>query len=131
MKILILEDEPTTAVLLRKIMSRFGDVDLARDGKEAMDFYMKSVDVASPYDLICLDIMVPEIDGQEVLRQIRLSEENLGRDNVKDMIKIVMITALQDSDNLMTAFNAQSDGYIFKPFNIEKIEKTLKKLDLI
>lgn len=131
MKILIMEDDFTSATVLQKIMSEFGDVTLASDGKEAITIYTNSFTNGERYDLICLDIMVPEIDGQEVLRIIRNHEIENGNSSLEKRSKIVMITALNDIDNLMESFREQCEGYIIKPFSREKIRRTLSQLNVI
>lgn len=131
MKILILEDDYTSSAILQKILSEYGDVTATSDGLMAVEEFKKSIVEGFKYDLICLDIMVPEIDGQEVLRRIRAEESKNGRTNIKDRSLIVMITALNDIENVMSSFTEQAEGYIIKPFNKEKISKTLLQLKLI
>ena len=126
-----MEDDFTSATVLQKIMSEFGDVTLASDGKEAISIYTDNFTNGERYDLICLDIMVPEIDGQEVLRIIRNHEIENGNSSLEKRSKIVMITALNDIDNLMESFREQCEGYIIKPFSREKIRRTLSQLNVI
>lgn len=131
MRILILEDDTTSRIILNRMLSQFGEVVLATNGKEAIDAYFESCNQNKRFELICLDIMVPQIDGQEVLRIIRNKEKDLGFDNLKNRSQIVMITALNDIDNVLTSFNEQCEGYIIKPFNKEKIVTTMQKLGLL
>ncbi len=131
MNILILEDEHTSRLLIKQLLAPFGNVDTAEDGREALMLFENAINENRKYDFICLDIMVPEMDGQEVLRKMRAIEEQNGFDRLGTRAKIVMITALHDADNVMTAFNEQCEGYIFKPFSRAKIEKTLQQLGLI
>lgn len=131
MRILVMEDDFTSATVLQKIMSEYGEVIVAGDGREAVNIYFDYASKNQRFDLICLDIMVPEIDGQEVLKIIRNHETENGMNNLKLRAKIVMITALNDIDNLMSSFREQCEGYIIKPFSREKINKTLSQLDLI
>lgn len=80
-----------------------------------------------PYDLICLDIMMPEMDGIRALEKIRKTEEGRGVTSTYGS-KIIMITALDDPKNVMNSFKGLCDAYIVKP-----IDKTilLQKLDEI
>ncbi len=130
MKILIMEDDFTSATVLQKILSEFGDVTIASDAKEAVAIYLDNFSKGGHFDLICLDIMVPEIDGQEVLKIIRNHEIEHGNNSLLKRSKIVMITALNDIENLMESFREQCEGYIIKPFSREKIRRTLDQLSI-
>jgi two-component system, chemotaxis family, chemotaxis protein CheY len=131
MKILILEDDYTSSAVLQKILNQYGEVTVTSDGFRAIEEFKKSLSNDFKYDLICLDIMVPQIDGQEVLRMIRAEELKAGRARLKDRSQIIMITALNDIENVMSSFTEQAEGYIIKPFSKEKISKTLLQLKLI
>ena len=124
MKILIVEDDFGCRKILQRLLSPYGDSDIAVNGKEAVSAFIAAHDEGRPYDLICLDIMMPEMDGQEALAEIRRIEEEKGIHGSRGT-KIIMTTALDDSKNIMGAFKAQCDGYVTKP--IEKV----KLLDLI
>ena len=70
MKILIAEDDRISRNFLQKFMQTYGEVDVAVDGMEAVDLYMDSIKNNSPYDLLCLDIMMPKVDGLKVYADI-------------------------------------------------------------
>lgn len=131
LNILILEDETTSRMLLRQLLIQFGNVYDYENGKDVLNKYKESLETKEYFDLVCLDIMVPEMDGQEVLHEIRKAEEQYGLDRLKSQTKILMITALDDKDNFLYSFKEQCDGYIIKPFDKSKIDSALKKLNLI
>lgn len=132
MKIMILEDEFTSLQVIKELMSAYGEVDTSETGIEALELFSNSLANNQKYDLVCLDIMVPEINGQEVLKLIREMEEAHGSDTLSKRSKVIMISALNDQDNLMAAFReGKAEGYIFKPYSKEKVEETLSKLNLI
>ena len=79
-KFLIVDDDPACRRLLKHFLSPYGHCDLAFDGREAIAAVRIAMDNESPYDLICLDIMMPEMDGQTALREIRGLEEEKGSD---------------------------------------------------
>lgn len=130
LRILIVEDEFINRRLLTQLLSRFGGCDVAVNGTEAIESFKLSIEENKYYDLICLDIMMPGMDGQEVLKKIRDMEKEA---DVKGLsrVKVIMTTALSDSSNVFEAFRSQADGYIVKPITTEKIENQLKKIDLV
>lgn len=129
MRILVLEDEFISRSIMLEILSPYGEVDAAETGSEALDLYRKALNSQSRYELVFLDIMVPEMSGQDVLKNIRLIEEEHGLTGNKSA-KIVMTTALGDFTNVKTAFKQQCEAYLIKPIDKEKIITTLESLGL-
>ncbi len=130
MKILIVEDEFVSRHVLLELLKPFGACDMAVNGKEAVEAFKLALSKNDPYTLICLDIMLPEMDGQEALKQIReIEREN--KIGGLDGVKIIMTTALEDFDNIKRAFLEQCEGYLVKPITREKILSQLKELGLI
>ncbi len=130
MKILIVEDDFISRKLMQKFLDPYGETDVAVNGEEALDAFQMAWKEDSPYDLICLDIMMPQKDGQEVLRTIRAIETGKGLEGEKSA-KILMTTALKDSKNVMGAFRAQADGYLVKPIEKSRLIEEIKRLGLI
>jgi two-component system chemotaxis response regulator CheY len=131
MKVLIAEDERVSAVLLKEIMSSWGSVDIAENGEMAFDLYKKAYDRYQMYDVICLDIMMPHFSGQQVLEKIRDFEINHGIGG-RDMVPVIMTTALSDEKNVMNAFlKGTCDGYVVKPMTTAKMKNELLRLKLI
>jgi two-component system chemotaxis response regulator CheY len=68
MKILVVEDDFTSRILLQRYLSSYGDCHIAINGKEAVGAFKDSLKENQPYDLICMDIIMPEMSGQEALK---------------------------------------------------------------
>ncbi len=130
MKILIAEDDSTSRQFLFKFLSRYGECDLVIDGLEALDAYLMSFKENTPYDLICLDIMMPKVDGVKVLKAIRDFEAQKGIPPEK-RTKVFIITALAESQYVRNAFEIGCEAYASKPIDIEKLTDAIKKLGLI
>lgn len=130
MKSLIVDDDFFSRRILQTILSSYGECHVAVDGKEAIFAVEQAIAEESPYDLICLDIMMPEMDGQEVLKTIRQIE---GRKNISgnDGVKIIMTTALDDSGNIKEAFREQCEAYLIKPISKSKLLKIIEDFGLI
>lgn len=131
LRILIAEDDTVSGLLIEKILSPYGECDIAANGNEAIRCFTLAHKKEVPYDLICLDIMMPELDGQRALRKIREIEKSSGlKDN--EGVDIVMVTALNDAKNAMKAFkNHGAIGYITKPITKETLLGEIRTLGLI
>ena len=129
MKILIVEDELSSRELLKVILEPYGTVETVADGIEAMKAFNLAL-ASQPYDLICLDIMLPKLNGQQVLKGIRKIEGDKGILG-PDAVKIIMISALGDFESVTEAFSSQCTSYITKPIDADKIVEELRNLELI
>jgi two-component system chemotaxis response regulator CheY len=130
MRILIAEDDLTSRKFLFKFLSQYGECDLVVDGLEALDAFLISLKDNNPYDLICLDIMMPKVDGVKVLKHIKDLETQKGILPEKRS-KIIMTTALAETQFVQNAFEIGCDAYASKPIDTERLVEVLKKLSLI
>lgn len=130
LKFLIVEDEITSRKLLERFLSIHGKCDFATNGAEALAAYNLAVENKSPYSLICLDIMMPELTGFEVLKQIRAIEDER-RVDLAGRVKVVMTTSLSESQLIMKSFKNGCEAYLIKPLDKDKIEEQLKLLGVI
>ena len=130
MRILVAEDDRISRTFLQKFMSQYGEVDVAVDGMEAVDLYMDSIKTQNPYDLLCLDIMMPKVDGLKVLKVIRQLEAQK-KVSEEEHLRIIMMTALADVGYVDEAFRQGCDAYASKPVDTEKGEEVMKNLGLI
>ena len=128
MKILIVEDDLSSRKFLYKFMCNYGECDITVDGMEGLDAYLMALDEDEPYDLICLDIMMPKVDGVKVLKTIREIEKQRNlEDDTK--VKIIMTTALNEVDLVKNSFNSGCEVYATKPIDIKKLESVMEKLN--
>jgi two-component system chemotaxis response regulator CheY len=130
MRILIVEDDFGSRRILQRILSTYGECDVAINGVEAVEAYMAAFTEDAPYDLICLDIMMPEMDGREALIKIREYEEDNGIVGLQKT-KIIMTTALDDPKSIVGSFKDQCEAYLVKPITSDDLIKKLKSLELI
>jgi two-component system, chemotaxis family, chemotaxis protein CheY len=130
MRILIVDDNNVGQYLMESYLCPIGDCDVVKDGFSAVDKFKNAFNDKKPYDLICLDIMMPQMSGFEVLEKIRDFEKKnkiLGGDSVR----IIMVTALDDSESIYRAFKSQCEAYLIKPIGYMKMMKTLEELGII
>lgn len=130
MKILIVEDDFTCRKALQAFLSEHGDCFVAVNGCEAVEAVREAIEQGQPYELICMDINMPEMDGREALQAIRQIEKTHGINGL-DVVKIIMTTVRDDSENIMGAFRTGCEAYIVKPVKKEKLLEEIEKLGLI
>ena len=130
MKCLIVEDDFAARRLLKRYLSNYSDCDIAVDGNEAVQAFGQAMNEKEPYELICLDIMMPNINGREALKAIRQIESEYGIDGL-DGVKVIMTTALGDSKNIVGSFREGCEAYIVKPVEKDKLLEEMANLGLV
>ena len=128
MKILIVEDDLASRKFLYKFMANFCECDITVDGMEGLDAYLMALDEYEPYELVCLDIMMPKVDGIKVLKTIREIEKQRAIEGEKK-VKIIMTTALNDVNVVNNSFDSGCEVYANKPIDIKKLENVMEKLN--
>ena len=127
MKILIAEDDRMSRSFLKEFLADYGAVDAATNGMEAIDLFLDAIKEKEPYDLLCLDIMMPKVDGLKVLKVIRELEE---QQKLEKHLKIIMMSALSEVDYVQEAFRLGCDAYAAKPIDTGKVVEAMKNLGL-
>jgi two-component system, chemotaxis family, chemotaxis protein CheY len=130
MKTLIVEDDFTSRLLLQKILAPYGESHIAINAKEAIRAFQLARKEKEPYDLVCLDVMMPGTDGLEVLRELKDIENH---DEIPDLktAKMIMTTAMSQKEAVRRALTLGVSGYFLKPVDREKLVGTIKDLGLI
>jgi two-component system chemotaxis response regulator CheY len=130
LKMLIVEDDLPSYKILEEYLSEYGDCTIVANGAEGVEAFKNALDASTPYDLVCLDIMMPEMDGHEALRTIRQIEQE--HDIFEPSgVSVIMTTAKDRSRDMIEAFDEGCASYIVKPIDQEKLVAEMQKLDLI
>ncbi|OGR30592.1 MAG: two-component system response regulator [Desulfuromonadales bacterium GWD2_54_10] len=131
MKCLIVEDDLISRRILKELLSSLCDCDIAINGEEAIVSFRMAHEGKRPYDLICMDIMMPGIDGQEALLRIREMEKAMGISPCLE-VKVIMTTALDDPHTVVQAFyKGGATSYIVKPISKQKLINEIRQFGLI
>lgn len=117
-KILIVDDEPVNCKLLKELLEGKACCDAVYSGHEAIEIFQIAYKTKNFYDLILLDISMPEMDGLEVLDKIREFEESKGIPLGKGT-PIIMVTALKET--FMSAFKKGAEDYLLKPIDADAL----------
>ncbi|MEI6713528.1 MAG: response regulator [Verrucomicrobiota bacterium] len=130
MKILVVEDDFASRLVLQDHLNGLGVIHTAVDGSEALEAVRLALKSGEHYQLICLDIMMPKLGGQDTLVEIRNIEQENGISPAREA-KVVMTTALDDLTDVTKAYSNLCDAYVTKPIRKAKLQETLTKLGLI
>jgi DNA-binding response OmpR family regulator len=115
MRILLVEDEHSLAVVLKRGLEEHTyAVDLAKDGEEALAFVS-----TEPYDLVILDVMLPDVDGYTVCRQLRAEHHNMA---------VLMLTARDAVEDRVKGLDSGADDYLVKPFDPRELLARVRAL---
>jgi len=117
MRCLVAEDDATSRVLLQRFLSKFGECDIAVDGKEAVQTVKTARQAKRSYDLVCMDLHMPVMNGQDAIREIREQESAAG--------------VLRPAKIITLAQQSQRDAYLMKPIDTGKLHSELQEIGLI
>jgi len=127
MKTLIVDDDPVNLKLCIKYLSIYGQCVSAMNGSEAIEKFKHAMNVNIPFQLILLDIMMPETDGHTALQEIRKIEKE-NKVTFEKRTKIIMATALSDFKHVTAAFDEMADGYLVKPIDKIRLLNEINKV---
>ena len=123
MKILLAEDDFVTRKFMASFLSKYGECDVTVDGMEAVDAFMLALEEGEPYDLVCLDIMMPVMDGLKASREIR----KIDRDDCRS-IPIIAMSANAFDEDVKRSLASGMNGHLSKPINISRLEGMLQSI---
>ena len=129
MRSLIVDDDAVSRRILEEILAPYGSYDQVESGKDALAAFAAAHEAHAPYDLICLDIQMPDMDGQETLSAVRAVEARLGIP-VTHGVKVIMTTVKMDQASIFTAFR-QCEAYLIKPVDAESLLLNLEQFGLV
>ena len=131
MHVLIVEDHPVTSRLLKDILKPYAECEIVDSGSEAILAFDNALKKNKPFDLICMDIMMPNMNGHVALMQIREKEKKAGIAEDKE-VKVIMVTGLDDGKNVVKAYyEGGATSYIVKPIDKDKFLDELRNIGLI
>ena len=117
MKVLVVDDDLITRITLEGILSAYAEVHCCVDGKEAVGEHKSALDRGEPYDLICMDLLMPVMGGLEALRRMR---------NEFPDVRVIMLTASENDADLLSALKAGAMGYLLKTCEPDDLFRALR-----
>jgi len=127
---LVVDDEVVSRKKMQVILKKYGDCIAFNNGADAIEEFRKSLKMKNHFDLIALDVSMPNMDGPDVLKVIRSIEENYKIPPNKRTI-VIMVTADSNQKTVVSSIKAGCNDYLVKPFNKDIVREKLKKFNLI
>lgn len=130
MKSLIVDDDHKNRKVLKAMVAELGECEAVDCGRNAVSAFKKAWEIWRPFNLILLDILMPEIDGKQVLRKIREIEieKNISEPH---RAKIIMVTALSEKKMVLECLRDGCNDYIVKPIDGRLLFEKIGKLGLM
>ena len=130
MRILIVDDDAPNRKLLKAMVEKLGECETVENGKEAIAAFKKAWEEWNPFDLIFLDILMPEMDGSEVLAKFReLEKEKHLPDKLR--VKIIMVSGVTEKEMVMACLRDGCDDFLVKPLEMKLLFSKIKNLGLL
>lgn len=131
LKILIIDDDELGRELIALHLEGIAECDMAENGFLGVQKFRDSFERGVPYDVILLDIVMPEMDGHTAAMEIRLIEKDWGV-TISDGVTIIVLSSLHTpSDVIQSYVAARSAAHLVKPVMPEKLLNTLTKLNIL
>ena len=130
MRVLIVDKEKESVALLWSNLTALGDLTVVNDGETAYNAFCAAIDNGKPFDLVCLDTNLPQVDGIDLLAGLRQYEESQGI-VAKAGAKILVTTQVCSIDNYYAASSAGCTTFLCKPLDWDKIARELSRLGVL
>ncbi len=128
MKILIVDDDSSSLSKITAILEEMGTCTAVESGTNAVKTFEDALSHSEPFDLVTLDIDMPDLDGIKVLQKIRMMEEEK-KIPKSNRSRIIMVSGKSDKNSLVTCLKAGCDSFIVKPFNITTLIEKMEKIE--
>ncbi len=130
LRVLVVEDNFAGRLVLQKFLSRYGECHIAVNGREAVEAFQSALEQGRGYHLVCMDIMMPEMDGREAVGRLRAIEEARGIFSTSGA-KIIMTTAVDEIKSVSRCFMELCDAYLMKPIDLAKLLALMREFRLV
>lgn len=131
MKFLFVDDDDSILLFLGECLSPYASCVPARNGAEAVSAFDQAMAESDPFTVVFMDILMPDMDGNRVVRQLRHMEEQRGVSE-SGRFKLVMISVCTDTKNVSESFfDGMADAYIPKPLRADALLRELRKLGML
>lgn len=130
LRCMVVDDDELGRELIVHYLEGVADCEMAENGLKAVKMFRDAFEAGNRYDLIILDIVMPEMDGHTAAKEIRLLEKEWGL-SINEGVNIIVVSSLNTPHDVIQAYiSASSAAHIVKPVNPDKLLKILGKLGM-
>jgi two-component system chemotaxis response regulator CheY len=129
MRILVVDDDAPNRKLLMDIASKIGECEGVAGGQEALSAFKKAWEDWRPFDLIFLDVLMPDMDGRQVLLKIRKIEKDK-KISKQHRVRVIMVTGVSEEETVIDCLKNGCDEFLLKPIDIKLVFEKIKNLGL-
>jgi two-component system, chemotaxis family, chemotaxis protein CheY len=127
---LVVDDDELGRELIVQYLEGVADCEMAENGLKAVDKFRTAFEGGIPYDLIILDLVMPEMDGHTAAKEIRTIEKEWGV-SINDGVNIIVLSSLSTPGDVIQAYvSVRSAAHLLKPVQPDKLLVTLSKLGI-
>lgn len=130
LRMLLVDDDFSCRLLLQTFLSRYGECHVAVNGIEAVEAFASALEQGRGYNLICMDILMPKMNGREAVVKIRALERDHGILS-SNRSKIFMTTIVAEVRQVIQSFQELCDAYLMKPIDLEQLLNQMKLYQLL
>lgn len=131
MKFLFVDDDDSILLFLEECLAPYATCVPARNGGEALASFEQAMDANAPFTAVFMDILMPDMDGNRVVRELRQAEADRGVPE-SGRFKLVMISVCTDTKNVSESFfDGMADAYIPKPLRLDVLLRELRRIGML
>lgn len=131
MRILVVDDDDATRLCMAKVLQNSGAVESVCDGADALVTFARALESGDPFRLVCMDINMPNVDGQAALKALRELEVR-HKVTPGQEAKVVMVSSCDDTGNVCEAyFHGRADGFVKKPLRMSIFREELVRVGFL
>ncbi len=131
MRALIVDDDFYSRIVLHDMLRAVAECHIAVNGEEAVGAFKKALEDGRAYDLVCLDLVMPEMDGQQALREMRVLEEERGLDSESRSVVFVVSMVEDNRETNEAFFLGGADSFLVKPIEEARLMAELREHGLL
>ena len=130
MKTLVVDDLRPSSRVIQPIVGKYGQCDTVNELRAIAEAFNKAWTDNTPYNLVCVDVKPPKVDGEQVLRLVRAMEEKM-RLTAEQRARVILVTADYEQKTAERLRNLGCDAVFVKPINRKQLQEWLTKLNLV